>query len=271
MSDTAGTPNGLAIGSLICGLLAAITVCFWPLGTLLGLVAAILGIVALVKIRSGTAGGKGLAITGIVGGGIGLLSIPLAVIVVSVFGPQIAATFKKATEDLEQQRRLNPVQSRQRTGVTVFLEAPGENKIQVIKIVREVTGLGLKEAKDLVESAPAAVKSGVDADEASRIVELFRLQGATCSTDPKSESPVPAIPRDQIPAKVAEIVAAQLGVAKDKVVPEASLKDLGADDLDSVELVMSLEDAFGLTISDEEAAKILTVGDAIRIIESLTR
>ena len=68
--------------------------------------------------------------------------------------------------------------------------------------------------------------------------------------------------------RVKEIIIEQLGVAADQVTNEASfLDDLGADSLDTVELVMALEEEFALEIPDEEAEKIATVGDAITYIE----
>jgi large subunit ribosomal protein L7/L12 len=60
----------------------------------------------------------------------------------------------------------------------VVLEGVGDKKIQVIKVVREVTGLGLKEAKDLVDSAPSAVKEGVSKDEAEQVKAKLEEQGA---------------------------------------------------------------------------------------------
>lgn len=64
------------------------------------------------------------------------------------------------------------------------------------------------------------------------------------------------------------IVTEQLGVDEEEVTPEASfVDDLNADSLDLVELIMSLEEEFGLEISDEDAEKILTVGDAANYIE----
>jgi acyl carrier protein len=68
--------------------------------------------------------------------------------------------------------------------------------------------------------------------------------------------------------KVRQIVADQLGVELEEVTLEASfVDDLGADSLDTVELVMALEEEFGLEIPDEEAEKISTVQDAIKYIE----
>lgn len=61
----------------------------------------------------------------------------------------------------------------------IILKAIGANKINVIKAVREVTTLGLKEAKDLVESAPTAVKEGVSKEEANSIKEKLEAAGAT--------------------------------------------------------------------------------------------
>jgi large subunit ribosomal protein L7/L12 len=60
----------------------------------------------------------------------------------------------------------------------VILESVGDKKIQVIKVVREVTSLGLKEAKDLVESAPAAVKEAISKDEAEQVKAKLEEQGA---------------------------------------------------------------------------------------------
>ena len=72
-----------------------------------------------------------------------------------------------------------------------------------------------------------------------------------------------------VSATVKRIVAAHLGIDEQKVTDEASfIDDLGADSLDTVELVMAFEEEFGSEISDSEAEKILTVGDAIKFIES---
>ena len=68
--------------------------------------------------------------------------------------------------------------------------------------------------------------------------------------------------------KVQAIVVEHLGVDADKVTASASfIEDLGADSLDTVELVMAFEEEFGAEISDSQAEKILTVGDAIKFIE----
>ncbi|WLR43563.1 acyl carrier protein [Bacillus carboniphilus] len=68
--------------------------------------------------------------------------------------------------------------------------------------------------------------------------------------------------------RVTKIVVDRLGVDESEVTPEASFKDdLGADSLDVVELVMELEDEFDMQISDEDAEKISTVGDAVKYIQ----
>lgn len=67
----------------------------------------------------------------------------------------------------------------EKTEFSVVLQAAGANKINVIKVVREVTSLGLKEAKDLVDSAPKPVKEGVSKDEAETIRKKFADAGAT--------------------------------------------------------------------------------------------
>ena len=67
----------------------------------------------------------------------------------------------------------------EKTEFTVVLTAAGANKINVIKAVREVTSLGLKEAKDLVDGAPKTVKEGVTKDEAETIKKKFVDAGAT--------------------------------------------------------------------------------------------
>jgi large subunit ribosomal protein L7/L12 len=67
----------------------------------------------------------------------------------------------------------------EQTEFSVILKEAGAKKIQVIKVVREVTGLGLKEAKDLVDGAPQAVKAGVSKDEAAQVKAKLEEQGAT--------------------------------------------------------------------------------------------
>ena len=79
-----------------------------------------------------------------------------------------AATAAAPAEEVEEQTEFN-----------VILATIGEKKINVIKEVRAITGLGLKEAKDLVEAAPKAVKEGVSKDEAAKLKEQLESAGAT--------------------------------------------------------------------------------------------
>jgi large subunit ribosomal protein L7/L12 len=67
----------------------------------------------------------------------------------------------------------------EKTEFAVHLTAAGDKKINVIKVVREVTSLGLKEAKDLVDGAPKVVKEGVSKEEAANIKKKFEEVGAT--------------------------------------------------------------------------------------------
>ncbi|KYD09464.1 hypothetical protein B4135_3788 [Caldibacillus debilis] len=74
---------------------------------------------------------------------------------------------------------------------------------------------------------------------------------------------------DDILERVKKIIVDRLGVEESQVTPEATFKDdLGADSLDVVELVMEMEDEFGITVSDEDSEKIVTVGDAVEYIKS---
>jgi acyl carrier protein len=72
-------------------------------------------------------------------------------------------------------------------------------------------------------------------------------------------------PTDQ---RVKDIIVEQLGVKPDQVTPEAKfIEDLGADSLDTVELIMALEEEFGIEVPDEQAEKLTTVGDVAKYIE----
>lgn len=85
------------------------------------------------------------------------------VAVAAAAGPAVAAAVPAAEE---------------KTSFDVILSAAGDKKIQVIKVVRELTGLGLKEAKDLVEGAPKPVKTGISKEEAESIKAKLEEQGA---------------------------------------------------------------------------------------------
>ena len=67
----------------------------------------------------------------------------------------------------------------EKTAFDVVLTAAGDKKIQVIKVVREVTGLGLKEAKDLVDGAPQAVKQGLNKEDADALKAKLENEGAS--------------------------------------------------------------------------------------------
>ncbi|MBQ8302554.1 MAG: 50S ribosomal protein L7/L12 [Clostridia bacterium] len=66
----------------------------------------------------------------------------------------------------------------EKTEFDVVLKAAGASKLNVIKVVRELTGLGLKDAKDLVEGAPKTIKEGIAKDEADKIAEQLKAAGA---------------------------------------------------------------------------------------------
>ena len=68
----------------------------------------------------------------------------------------------------------------EKTEFDVILKEVGPEKIKVIKVVRELTGLGLKEAKDVVDGAPSTVKEGIPKEEAASMVEKFKEVGAVC-------------------------------------------------------------------------------------------
>jgi len=89
--------------------------------------------------------------------------VSAAATAVAVAGPAAAA------EEVEE-----------KTEFDVILKDVGSEKIKVIKAVRELTGLGLKEAKELVDGAPKPLKEGIDKEAAEKIVETFKAVGATC-------------------------------------------------------------------------------------------
>lgn len=75
--------------------------------------------------------------------------------------------------------------------------------------------------------------------------------------------------KEEIQTRVVKIVSEQLGVSEEKVTPESKfMDDLGADSLDTVELVMALEDEFDCEIPDEDAEKITSVGQALEYVQS---
>src|SRR4051812_43494007 len=72
-----------------------------------------------------------------------------------------------------------PPQEEEQTAFDVVLKAAGDKKIQVIKVVRELTGLGLKEAKEVVDTAPKAVKEGVSKEDADNFKAMLTAEGAS--------------------------------------------------------------------------------------------
>ena len=92
------------------------------------------------------------------------------------FGVSAAAAAAPAAAAAGPAAAAAPVE--EKTEFTVVLESAGDKKINVIKAVREVTALGLKEAKDLVEGAPQTIKEGVTKDEADKIKKAFEEAGA---------------------------------------------------------------------------------------------
>ena len=77
-----------------------------------------------------------------------------------------------------------PVEDEAPTSFDVVMTSFGEKKINVIKVVREITGLGLKEAKDLVEGVPSKVKEGVNQDDGKALVTKLEAEGATVALKP---------------------------------------------------------------------------------------
>src|SRR3954471_17541433 len=88
----------------------------------------------------------------------------------------------------------------EQTEFTVMLKDAGAKKIQVIKVVREITGLGLKEAKDLVDGAPQPVKAGVSKDEANTIKAKLEEQGAVVDVKKGRRRPRPRVASSDAPA-----------------------------------------------------------------------
>lgn len=72
--------------------------------------------------------------------------------------------------------------------------------------------------------------------------------------------------------KIQTLLSEQLGISKDKITKESRvIEDLGADSLDVVELLMTMEDEFGITVDDEDAIKLKTIGDILSLIEKHTK
>jgi large subunit ribosomal protein L7/L12 len=95
------------------------------------------------------------------------------------YGVQAAAPVAVAAAPGAAAPQAAAAEAEEKTSFDVILSAVGDKKIQVIKVVREVTGLGLKEAKELVDNAPKPVKEGVSKEEAEAIKAKLEEQGAT--------------------------------------------------------------------------------------------
>lgn len=95
------------------------------------------------------------------------------------FGVSAAAPVAVATAPSAATAEAAAAEVEEKTEFTVMLKEVGANKINVIKTVREVTGLGLKETKDLVESAPATVKEGISKEETATVKAKLEAAGAT--------------------------------------------------------------------------------------------
>lgn len=94
------------------------------------------------------------------------------------FGVTAAAPVITAGAPIQAQATATPAPAAEKTEFTVILADPGEKKIQVIKEIRAITGLGLKEAKDLVDGAPKPVKEGISKEEAESIKKKLEEAGA---------------------------------------------------------------------------------------------
>ncbi len=77
-----------------------------------------------------------------------------------------------------------------------------------------------------------------------------------------------AFQKEETQSKVVEIVAEKLRIPKENIKPEVTFKDLGADSLDTVDIIMAFEETFGLEIADEDAEKIETIGQAIELLHN---
>jgi large subunit ribosomal protein L7/L12 len=95
------------------------------------------------------------------------------------FGVSAAAVQVAPSQVGGQQATGNVEQAEEKTAFDVILTNVGDKKVQVIKVVREITGLGLKEAKALVDTAPKPVKEGVKKEEAEQIKAKFEEVGAS--------------------------------------------------------------------------------------------
>src|SRR5206468_1374714 len=117
----------------------------------------------------------------------------------------------------------------------------------------------------------AVSKALVRQKSGGRVINITSTAGAMGNAGQVNYSAAKAGPigfTKSVDEKVKEIIVEQLGVEEDDVTPSAKfIEDLGADSLDTVELVMALEEHFDIQIPDEDAEKIVTVGDAVQYIK----
>lgn len=140
-----------------------------------------------------------------------------------------------------------PTQPVDLTAFEVTLEAPGDHAIAVIKVVREATGLDLKEAKELVESAPIRVKTCAGRDEAEELADAFKREGASVSVSQAGES------RDarRVPFEVVLEEAGERHIETIRLVRELSRRGLK----EAKELVESAPQRVSVVNSREEAER----------------
>lgn len=102
-----------------------------------------------------------------------------------VFGVSAAVPMGVAAAPTQGTGEAAPVEEAP-TSFDVVLTAAGDKRLGVIKVVREITGLGLKESKDMVEAVPSKIKQGVNADEAKGLKEKLEAEGATIEIKPSA-------------------------------------------------------------------------------------
>ena len=128
-----------------------------------------------------------------------------------------AAAAKETLKGSVVSARLRPTNTQ--TEYDVILKKAGDKKVEVIKVVRAVTGLGLKEAKDLVDAAPKTVKEGVCEEEARRIKTMLEDAGATVATKPElPPSDTAAAPPNNAPQTEFTVMLMKVGDKKVEVI-----------------------------------------------------
>ena len=159
----------------------------------------------------------------------------------------------------------------------VVITYVGHQKIRAIKAVREVTGLGLKAAKELVDSAPSVVDTELTRSAAEAVAKRLNRAGLRVSlrksevADPSGRDPnharsaesISKLSRAEVTKRVTDIVCRRLRAPRDRVTPNTTFDKLGTDELDAIELVMDFEDEFKISIPDMDAERFGSVGNVI--------